>query len=161
MEVIGQFASKQRSKDHHHHLPQKYSIDSNTKSTHKSKDFCFPFSLENDDRCPDKWCRVFLFLYSEIQACAFWVCRQEKKLVSLFFYVADEGGNSMKISVDSQHTQVATGSSMPPEVGGWELHAKGQVMREPFFLRLDIFPKHNISVLLPGMELKLSEVELR
>ncbi|KAH8932306.1 hypothetical protein BDL97_19G064400 [Sphagnum fallax] len=52
--------------------------------------------------------------------------QQEKKLVSLFFYVADEGGNSMKISVDSQHTQVATGSSMPPEVGGWELHAKGQ-----------------------------------
>jgi mannosyl-oligosaccharide glucosidase len=55
--------------------------------------------------------------------------QQEKKLVSLFFYVADEGGNSMKISVDSQHTQVATGRSMPPEVGGWELHAKGQVMR--------------------------------
>ncbi len=71
----------------------------------------------------------------------FWVCRQEKKLVSLFFYVADEGGNSMKISVDSQHTQVATGSSMPPEVGGWELHAKGQVMREPFFLKAWHLPK--------------------
>jgi len=46
--------------------------------------------------------------------------------VSLFFYIADEGGSALQLSSDvSGDGRFAAGTAI--EVGGWELHIKGQV----------------------------------
>lgn len=45
--------------------------------------------------------------------------------MSLFFYVADEAGAALKIFPDLDNGKFAGGTSQ--EIGGWELHVKGQV----------------------------------
>lgn len=53
-------------------------------------------------------------------------CREQIKTprqVSLFFYIADEAGSSLKISGGNGKFAAGTAN----EVGGWELHVKNQV----------------------------------
>lgn len=45
--------------------------------------------------------------------------------MSLFFYVADEAGAALKIFPGLDNGKFAGGTSL--EIGGWELHVKGQV----------------------------------
>lgn len=45
--------------------------------------------------------------------------------MSLFFYVADEAGKALKIYPDMPDGRFAGG--IAEEIGGWELHIKGQV----------------------------------
>lgn len=58
------------------------------------------------------------------------MCREQiespGRQVSLFFYIADEGGSALQLFSDvSGDGRFAAGTAN--EVGGWELHIKGQV----------------------------------
>lgn len=65
-----------------------------------------------------------------MEDCFWCLCREQIKTpnrqVSLFFYIADEGGRALQISSDTfEDGRFAAGTAN--EIGDWELHIKGQV----------------------------------
>ena len=64
---------------------------------------------------------------SSLRKRLFLVCREQiDRQVSLFFYIADEGGSTLQISSDtSGNGRFVAGTAN--EIGDWEIHIKGQV----------------------------------
>ncbi|KAG0605933.1 hypothetical protein M758_9G099500 [Ceratodon purpureus] len=66
--------------------------------------------------------------------------------VSLFFYIADEGGSALQISSDTfGDGRFAAGTTN--EIGGWELHIKGQEKTSVSFVGLRRQHTHNLTEL--------------
>uniref|UniRef100_A0A7I4A5H3 Mannosyl-oligosaccharide glucosidase n=1 Tax=Physcomitrium patens TaxID=3218 RepID=A0A7I4A5H3_PHYPA len=63
--------------------------------------------------------------------------------VSLFFYIADEAGSSLKISGGNGKFAAGTAN----EVGGWELHVKNQETSSASFVGLRCKHTHNLTQL--------------